>query len=318
MQPALITGTLQAVSIVTHCWHQSLRFYTDALGYPILQQGLLSLAQRQIFGMHLTRYALLGYEQGSVIRLLETSLSDAVPNRLGARPWDLGMAVVEAGTPDVEAVYYRVLRNRFGAISEPAEFEAEGPEPLGWVMMKSAAFLGPAGEQLFVTQIVRRKGGASLLKESAVKGVNAPANVVISMKDRSPIEIFWHPILGISPVNDLPMCQPLAAKIMGGPSDMGFDMLLMGHGSHRIGMEQHVYAPYNPTYDYKAYPCTFEKTGLASACWQSPNLDLAAARISAAGFEIISRLGLPMRQQATPEAVVFRGPLGEIVELVSL
>jgi hypothetical protein len=47
------------------------------------------------------------------------------------------------------------------------------------VVMKSAAFIGPAGEQLFVTQIVRRKGGVSLLKESAVEGVNAPANIVI-------------------------------------------------------------------------------------------------------------------------------------------
>lgn len=63
------------------------------------------------------------------------------------------------------------------------------------------------------------------------------------MKDCSPIENFWQPVLGISPVNDLPLKQPLVAKIMAGPPDMGFDMLLMGHGTHRIGMEQHVYAP---------------------------------------------------------------------------
>jgi hypothetical protein len=317
MEQALLTGSLQAVSVVTNCWAQSMRFYVQALGYQIWQEGVLNAVQRQIFGQHLGRYALLGHAEGSLVRLLETSLTEAPPNRLGARPWDLGMAVIEAGTPDIERAYYRVLRHRFGAISEPAEFDAEGPEPLGMVVMKSAAFIGPAGEQIFVTQIVRRKGGVSLLKESAVEGINSPANVVISMKDRRPIEQFWQPVLGISPVNDLPLKQPLAAKIMAGPPDMGFDMLLMGHGTHRIGMEQHVYAPHNPTYDYQTFPCSFEKTGVASACWQSPDLELAAQKIAEAGYEIISRVGLPVRNQEAPEAVVFRAPLGEIIELVA-
>ncbi|WP_448520402.1 hypothetical protein [Rhodoflexus sp.] len=317
MQQALLTGSLQAVSVVTNCWQQSLRFYKQALGYHIQKEGTLNAAQRNAFGQHLGRYALLGHEEGSLVRLIESALADALPNRLGARPWDLGMAVIEAGTPDIEEAYYRVLRNRFGAISEPAEFDAQGPEPLGMVVMKSAAFMGPAGEQLFVTQIVRRKGGVSLLKESAVAGINAPANVVISMKDRRPIEQFWQPVLGISPVNDLPLKQPLAAKIMAGPPDMGFDMLLMGHGTHRIGMEQHVYAPHNPTYDYVSFPCSFEKTGIASACWQSADLELAAQKIATAGHEIISRVGLPVRHEEAPEAVVFRGPLGEIIELIT-
>lgn len=318
MQRALLTGTLQAVSVVTSCWSASMRFYTQALGYRIWREGMLSLEQRRLFGKHLGRYALLGYETGALVRLLESSLVGAPPNRLGARPWDLGLAVMEAGTPDVEKVYYRVLRNRFGAISEPSTFEAEGPEPLGRVVMKSAAFIGPSGEQIFVTQIVHRQGGVSLLKESAVEGVNAPANVVISMQDRRPITDFWQPALGIYPVNDLPMRQALAAKIMGGPPDMGFDMLLMGHDLHRIGMEQHIYAPYNPSFDYQIFPCSFEKTGLASACWQSPDLECAAQKIAETGGKIISRTGLPVRQEESPEAVVFQGPLGEIIELVQL
>lgn len=318
MKQALLTGSLQAVSVVTNCRAQSIRFYVQALGYQIQQEGVLNAVQQKAFGRHLGRYTLLGHQEGSLVRLIETSLADALPNRLQARPWDLGMAVIEAGTPDIYKAYYRVLRNRFGAISEPAEFDAEGPEPLGMVVMKSAAFIGPSGEQLFVTQIVRRKGGVSLLKESAVEGINAPANVVISMKDRGPIENFWQPVLGISPVNDLPLKQPLAAKIMAGPPDMGFDMLLMGHGTHRIGMEQHVYAPHNPAYDYQVFPCSFEKTGIASACWQSSDLEMAAQKIAAAGYTIISRVGLPIRNEEAPEAVVFRGPLGEIIELVAL
>jgi hypothetical protein len=111
MQQALLTGSLQAVSIVTNCWLQSIRFYVQALGYQIRHEGMLNNAQRKAFGEHLGRYALLGHTQGSLVRLLETSLTDAMPNRMGARPWDLGMAVIEAGTTDIDrrtTAYYAI------------------------------------------------------------------------------------------------------------------------------------------------------------------------------------------------------------------
>jgi catechol 2,3-dioxygenase-like lactoylglutathione lyase family enzyme len=312
----LINGPLQAVSIVTNTWAASLQFYGQALGYDLLAEGQLTARQRALFGEHLGRYALLGHAEGAVVRLLETADATAPPHRLGARPWDLGLGVLEAGTPDVLRAYERVLRHRFGAISEPAEFDAEGPEPLGLVVMRSAAFMGPAGEQIFVTQIVRRTGGVSLLKESAVPGINAPANVVVSLRDRAPIEQFWRPVLGIGPVNDLPMVQPLAAKIMGGPPQMGFDMLLMGYGQERIGLEQHIYGPHNQGFDYQTFPCSFANTGLASACWPCPDLAGAKQTIAAAGMAVVSdSVGLPLRHAAEPEALVLVGPVGELIEL---
>jgi hypothetical protein len=110
-----ITGALHAVSVVTNCWNQSLRFYIDGLGYGLLEEGQLSDSQKNTFGKHLSRYALLGHAEGSVLRLIETTNTQATPNRIGARPWDNGLAVIEAGTPDVEAAYWKVLRARFGA-----------------------------------------------------------------------------------------------------------------------------------------------------------------------------------------------------------
>ncbi len=313
---ALIQGNLQAISIVSNHWEQSMRFYREALGYQLLDEGWLSLAQKKAFGNHLGHYAILGYEEGSVVRLLELEDKRALPNRFLARPWDNGLAVFEAGTPDIERAYWKVLRTRFGATTVPVEFEAEGPEPLGKVAMKSTGFIGPVGEQVFVTQILHRKGGQSLLQESSVKGINTPLNVVISMKNREPIEQFWEKILGIHPVNDLPLRQPEAAMIMGGPADMGFDMLLMGHGTERIGLEQHVYGTYHPDYSYEIFPCTFEKTGLASAAWRCPDLGEAEKRFQENGYQIISRVALPLRSKRETPAVVVVGPLGEIIELV--
>ena len=311
-----IVGALRAISVVTNTWAQSIRFYTDGLGYQILEEGQLSEAQKNVFGSHLGRYVLLGHDEGSVVRLLETTDAAATPNRVGANPWDNGLCVIEAGTPDVDKAYWRVLRARFGAIAPPTEFDCEGPEPLGYIVMKSTAFMGPAGEQIFVTQIVRRKGGVSLLKEGAVAGINAPANAVISLATRAQQQLYQE-VLGISPVNDLTLKQPGAAIIMGGPPDMGFEMCLMGSDLDRIGMEQHVYATQHPDYQYQTFPCDFSKTGVASATWQGQNLDELRPKLQAANWPVLGDVGLPVRGNSAPKAVVFRGVVGEILELLA-
>jgi hypothetical protein len=311
-----ISGALQAISIVSNSWTASLRFYTQGLGYQILHEGYLSVAQRNIFGEKLGKFTLLGHAEGSVVRLIELDDTAAQPNRVGARPWDCGMCVFEAGTPDVNQAYFKVMRAKFGAIAPPTEFDCQGPEPLGYVLMRSTAFIGPAGEQVFVTQIVGRQGGQSLLKEQSVDGINTPANVVISLKDRSVQRDFWGNLLGVTPVNDLVLRQPGAAAIMAGPSDMAFDMCLMGHGQHRIGLEQHVYAPHNPTYDFRVFPCTFEQTGLASAAWLGKDLAHLDDKLRAAGYSILGHQCLPIRGNDAPEGLVFRGPYGEILELI--
>ncbi len=312
-----IIGALQAITVVTNTWERSLQFYQGGLGYQILTEGVLSENQRKIFGKNLHKYVLLGHQAGSVVRLIELNDRLAIPNRIGARPWDCGMAVFEAGTPDVERAYQKLIRNRFGALALPTEFDCEGPEPLGYIVMKSTAFIGPSGEQIFVTQIVGRKGGVSLLKEQSVDGINTPANCVISIRDREIQQKFWRDIVGIIPVNDLVLKQAGAATIMGGGADMGFDMCLMGYELERVGMEQHVYEEHNPTYDFKIFPCDFSKTGLASAAWNGKNLKELNDKLLANGFEIKSNIGLPIRNNPEPSALVFVGPYGEIIELLS-
>jgi hypothetical protein len=311
-----IIGALQAISIVTNTWERSLSFYQDGLGYQMLSEGDLSLAQKNAFGKNLGKFILFGHPTGSVVRLIELQDKNAQPNRVNARPWDCGMAVFEAGTPDVEKAYEKLIRNRFGALALPTEFDCEGPEPLGYIVMKSTAFIGPSGEQIFVTQIVNRKGGVSLLKESSVDGINTPANCVISIQNRKIQNEFWADIVGIVPVNDLLLKQAGAAAIMGGTSDMGFDMCLMGHELERVGMEQHVYEEHNPSYDFKIFPCDFSKTGLASAAWQGQNLEELKEKLLKNQYEIIADVGLPVRDNSEPKALVFRGPYGEIIELL--
>ena len=314
----LINGPLQAATVVTNSWEQSCRFYRDAFGYELLAEGELSVSQREAFGQQLGRYTIWGKAAGSVVRLIELNDPAARPIREGSRAFDTGMAIIEAGTPDVEAAYRRVLRCRFGAISSPQDFYAEGPEPLGQVFMRSVAFLGPAGEQVFVTEITKRQGGVSLLKERSVEGINVPGNVAFCLVNRQPIEQFWQPLLGIGPVNDVSLHDPNAPEIMGGPAGLSFDMLLMGFGTERVGMEFHVYSPYHPDFDYKLYSTSFSQTGLAMASWPTADVQATTTSLQKAGCEIISTIGLPLRTKAEPSAVVVRGPLGELIELVAL
>lgn len=314
----LIKNRLKVITIVSNTWEASLRFYTKALGYKLMQSGQLNQAQKTVYGAHLNQFALFGHqEDGSLLRLLESRNLALPPHRLGAKPWDNGLAVFEAGTPDIDRAYYQVLQARFGATAPPTEFETEGAEPLGHVVMKSTAFIGPSGEQIFVTQIIRRKGGRTLLNESAVEGINSPGNAVISMKDRSTINNFWQPVMGISPVNDLPLVQPEAASIMGGPAEMGFDMLLTGYGDERIGLEQHVYAPHNPDFTYRVFPNSFEQTGLAMAGWQANDKIDCLKHLQQKGVDLLSKeVGLPILDKLQPNALVLRAPLGELIELL--
>ncbi len=309
------SGTALAATIITNTWQQSLRFYTDALGYQIVDEGKLSPQQKEAYGEHLHDYALLGQDKGSVIRLIHSDQVDAKPNRIQARPWDPGLCVMEIGVADVEAVYQSVIRNRFGILAPPTTFSVEGPEPLGYVEMKALAIMAPAGEQLFLTQITDRRGGIPLWEQRRDINVFPLGNVVLSMEDRS-TQKFYEEVFGLYPENDLLLRQDEAAFIMGGPQGMGFDMCLMGNGNYKSGMEQHIYKPHNPGFDFKIYPCDFTKTGLASACWKGVNMGELKEKITDAGGEVIAAIGLPIRGNREPQAIVYRGLVGEVIELV--
>lgn len=310
------SGTALAASIVTNCWQQSLRFYTDALGYQIIDSGSLTVEQKNAFGHHLDKYVLLGQDRGPVVRLFESSLTEALPNRVSARPWDPGMVVMEIGVADVDAVYQNIIRHRFGILAPPTTFSVEGPEPLGYVEMRALAVLAPAGEQIFLTQITNRTGGTPLWEQRKDINVFPLGNVVLSMEDRT-AQQFYQTVFSLYPETDLILNQEKAAFIMGGPPDMSFDMCLMGKGQYKSGMEQHVYKIHNPSYDFNVYPCDFKKTGLASACWQGSDLDGLEEKIVEHGGEIVTRNALPIRHNPTPTGIVYRGLVGEVIELLS-
>ncbi len=81
-------------------------------------------------------------------------------------------------------------------------------------------------------------------------------------------------------------------------------------------MEFHIYGPHHPEYRYRTCPTSFDKTGLAAASWPTTNLEETSRRLKAAGVQILGEAGLPLRNNSEPVALVIRGPLGEIIELI--
>ena len=310
------TGTTIAVSIVTASRDASLRFYVDILGYQFIKSSVLSEQQKEIYGLHLSECILIGHDKGSVIRLLVSKNKAAIPNRLGATPLDTGLCVLEAGSPDVVKIYNKLIKHRYGVISRPRTFSVNGPEPLGFMVMKAIGVFGPSGEQLFITQIKERDGGTPLWELRDDIDVFPPGNIVFSLKTREE-QRFYKEVFGISPSIDLLLDQQEAIELMGGPTGMSFRMCLMGNGMYKTGIEQHIYGPLNPKYNFKNFPSDFSKTGLASACWKGKHLENIEAKIINSGGQVISNILLPLRDNDAPRGVVFRGKAGEIVELAA-
>lgn len=301
-----IVGALQAVTVITNSWVQSIRFYTQALGYKIIERGDLTHIQKKTFGRHLGKFALLGYGEGAVVRLIETSNSGALPNRIGAHLWDSGLSFMEACTADVERAYWKVLRARFGAISHLAEFDFETFENQTDSTAKSAVFIGPSGEHLIVKQLIHCVEDC--------EGINSPTTAIISVP-RHTLQTAYFDVLGSLSNTAFRANRQGPSSKADSTSDVGFGRLLMSCEHISAHSEPPIFWDYKQEH-FPAHSCDFMKTGVTSACWQGQDLTILRTKLQEANWRILSDVGLPIRNNPEPEAVVFQGPVGEILELL--
>ncbi len=93
-------------------------------------------------------------------------------------------------------------------------------------------------------------------------------------------------------------------------------MTMMSHEQLITVQEQLIFSEYGRD-NFQTYPCDFMKTGVASACWQGQDLAMLRFKLEEANWTILSEVGLPVRGNPEPEALVFRGPVGEILEVLA-
>lgn len=313
-------------TIVTPDLRASEEFYAAAFETVVLERGRIDDAQAPVDGVPLAgrRYTLLapgdridpyrGY-----LRLIEVD-PGALPNRprpSGDSITHAGLAVMECVTRDRDASLARMRALGAQIISEPKYYHFEDVEPLEGVdpgviprhfEMYSYSVFGPAGEQFFITWSTTLFPGAWKYRT-----LHSPHyNSVLIGPTRRVIWDFYADALGVKPMTDVYVAQELCNELIGAPPGTVFRYSVFGEEGRFETWE------YVPPVDV-VHPTSLGRTGFAMETLSVDDIDAVRARMRRAGVEILAESRLPL--PAHPETdyrpgFVFRGPVGELMEIV--
>jgi catechol 2,3-dioxygenase-like lactoylglutathione lyase family enzyme len=306
-------------TVVTPDMAASIRFYTDVMGYELIDKGALAGRPPTVAGAGEAgrKYALIRpYEaENGVVRLLEAP-KDAAPNRPrpGALPWDPGLAVIECGARDYEESYRKLTEAGVKTISPPEYYFFHDVEPLPGVVVppktqydiRSYSPYGPAGEQLFITTNVRDDRPAWKFP-----GLHSPlANTVLACLDRGPVWGFYAKIFGLKPTSDIVCQQESTNRLIGAPPDTYFRWGGLGQA---VSIEWDEYRkPSGVT-----YPTSLDRTGLAMFTLRVDDIAMVRSACRDAGIVLAGKGALPTPESRNPNGFYIRGAVGELIEVIA-
>lgn len=305
---------VMAFTVVTPDLDASIAFWRDAIGYALLERGLLA----DPLPMAGRGFAFLQHPDGGptgVVRLLQAEPGDG-PNRPrpGARAWDPGLAVLELGNKDPEASYARLTEAGAPTLSPPLPYQFRNAGALMNVDVQSYAAFGPAGEQLFITYSERTNAQGERVVPRVYSGLHGPVgNAVIPTRDRVPILAWYEAILGVAPTVDEVCEQETVNEIIGAPKGTRFQMIMVGpEAGKTIGVEIEEY--YHQ--DARRYPTDLNRTGLAMITIGVDDLGPVRDAVRRAGMTPTGEGAFPLPGNRNPEGFILRGIEGELVEVV--
>lgn len=291
----------------------SIKFYTEVMGFQLLEQGQLDMKATTApgAGKGQRRYALIGVQgaaRGATVRIIEAPVgAAAIRPRDGAdkaETWDPGLLVMEGGARDPCESFHILKTANTPMISPPRYyfFRAEGTARDLDVM--SYAPFGPGGEQLFITANVR-----SDRPEWQLAGAHAPpGSVSIVGLDQRPIEEFYVKAFGLRRTSQMDCHQRNCNELVGAPADAYFLWGRMGD----VSME--IWEWKMPSGTIR--PCSLDKTGLAMFTMRVNDLEKCRAMCRAAGIKVAGEGAMPILGNAAPNGFTLRGAAGELVEVV--
>jgi hypothetical protein len=226
-----------------------------------------------------------------------------------------GFAVIECLSRNVDESHARLSAAGVETITPP-QFYSFGVMPAlngakveHGLEFRSYSAYGPAGEQLFISTCVTRD--SIVPPPWALPGLHNGfvAGVLISV-DRWPLWRFYDAVLGIKPTRDTfsTECTPL----IGAEPDSYFRFGMMGEPTM---MEWWEYRHMPPTVA-PPYPTALDRTGLAMTTMVVNDLNEVRQRAVAAGEPILAEVALPTPEHVRQPALVLRGGVGELVEVV--
>jgi catechol 2,3-dioxygenase-like lactoylglutathione lyase family enzyme len=307
-------------TIVTPSLTASLDYYCRLMGYDLVGEGVLK-DPPALSGLAAgRRYAFVrtmapGLESG-MLRIVE-----APPGAHPARPrpqtsiMDPGFAVIECLSRNVDESHDRMRANGVETITRPLFYRfgempaLNGAKVEHGLEFRSYSAYGPAGEQMFISTCVTRDGVVPPAWPHKGLHNGFVAGVLISL-DRWPLWRFYDEALGIMPTRDTfsEECTPLIGAAPGSYFRFG----MMGEPTM---MEWWEYR-HRPPESEPPYPTGMDRTGLAMTTMVVNDLEAVRERIAAMGVKPLVEHALPTPELESQPALVLRGGVGELVEIV--
>jgi catechol 2,3-dioxygenase-like lactoylglutathione lyase family enzyme len=221
-----------------------------------------------------------------------------------------GWSALELTVRDADALFERVLQSPdFRVNGEPHDLVFTSAPP----GQRAFQAVGPAGEQLFLTQILRQTPGRELAVPPAGAQVGPVFIVVLAARNYAAVRSFYADLLRMNPYIELENGLSFAARVAGWPEgSSGRLMALKPRGDSRIEVDGYPAV----ALERKQVPGELAP-GIGLASLSVADLDATLEVLSAAGH---AALAAPARLETPPyagrRAATVRGGDGELVELI--
>jgi len=287
----------------------SIRFYTQVMGFTVLEDGELPGPRSTAPGARAMgrRYALIHVPQakrGASIRILQAPRgAEPIRPRPQAKTWDPGLLCMECGTRDPAESYHVLASAKTPTISPPRYYPYRG---IGMDVdpMSYSAF-GPSGEQMFITASISNER-----PEWTEPGLHTvPGNAAIVSLDQRPVDDFYLHTVGLKRTNQFVSQQRNCNELIGAPRDANF---LWGNIGSGVSIEVWEFKVAEGT----VYPTSLDRTGLAMLTLRVSDLQKCRNLCREAGITAVGEGALPVPGNPRPEGFTLRGAVGELVEVV--
>jgi catechol 2,3-dioxygenase-like lactoylglutathione lyase family enzyme len=319
-----LPASVRILTIVVPEYAAGLRFYAELLGFPVLREGRCPAALDPYRELAARRYALLGdaAAEHGLLRLLEAP-AGAAANRPhpAASLTNPGLAGLELMTRNDEEAFLRLKDAGVQTITPPLFYYQTGVEPLpgatsGWdfqdLEITTFVAYGPGGENVFISQgrTLGHKPWPAWTQPGLI-GMGL-SSVLISL-DRWALFDFYGRAFGLKPSKDQLMAQDACNALIGAPTGTYFHFGGLGDG---VGFEWWEFRDRKPAAT-PPYPTALNATGLAMATIAVPDLAAFTRRLAGVGIAPLARGALPTLSNETPDGVLLRGPVGELIEVIA-
>ncbi len=306
MNEASADPSLHLLTLAVADLAASLAFYGDRLGYRMIASGQLSPAPA-LLPAATGAYAILRPPEGAggvALRLLETTGGHRPPPAEGPRLPPSGLAGLTLSTGDDGAAYMALKGAGAPTLSWPQFYALPAIGGLPRREFKTFTIVGPDGERVFVHRQLSSGGVMTPWTEAAAY---AHGGAVLATRDRWPMVAFYAALTGAVADKGAHIEQDPMNIALGAPVGAYFHFGRLARSLYWREYRSEPPQPASPAED---------RPGPIMISLAVDDLDRARQAGEASGATSLGSGALPDEDGRLEEGLYWRGPDGELVEIV--